>query len=131
MEEGLRMEIESLRKLQTKDLKTRYRDVFREESASSNRAHLFRRIAWRLQAQAEGDLSEPARRRASELANPADLRLRAPREFWRELDAHHDRPGRDARLPPAGTLVERFYRGQPIRVTVLENGFTYHGKSYG
>jgi Protein of unknown function (DUF2924) len=131
MEERLRIEIESLRNLKAKDLKARYRLVFGEDSASSNRAHLFRRIAWRLQTQAEGDLSEPARRRASELANAADLRLRAPRSFWRELDARHDRPGRDPRLPPAGTLVERFYRGQPIRVTVLENGFGYHGKSYG
>jgi hypothetical protein len=78
MEERLRIEIESLRNLKAEDLKARYRLVFGEESASSNRAHLFRRIAWRLQAQAEGDLSEPARRRASELANTADLRLRAP-----------------------------------------------------
>jgi hypothetical protein len=131
MEERLRIEIESLRTLKTNELKARYRDLFGEDSPSSNRAHLFRRIAWRLQAQAEGDLSELAHRRASELANPADLRLRAPRYFWRELEARHDRPGRDPRLPPAGTLVERFYRGQPIRVTVLENGFAYHGKSYG
>jgi Protein of unknown function (DUF2924) len=34
-------------------------------------------------------------------------------------------------MPPAGTVLERFYRGQPIRVTVLENGFAYYGKSYG
>jgi hypothetical protein len=131
MEEGLRIEIESLRNLKTKDLKTRYRDVFREESASSNRAHLFRRLAWRLQAQAEGDLSELARRRASELANAADLRLRAPRDFWRDINAPREVQDRDPRLPRAGTVLERFYRGQPIRVTVLENGFAYHGKSYG
>jgi hypothetical protein len=32
-----------------------------------------KRIAWRLQAQAEGDLSDRARQRAAELANDADL----------------------------------------------------------
>ena len=37
-----------------------------------------RRIAWRLQAQAEGDLSDQARRRAMDIANDADLRIRAP-----------------------------------------------------
>jgi hypothetical protein len=36
---------------------------------------LVKRIAWRMQALAEGDLSERARRRAAELANDADLRL--------------------------------------------------------
>jgi uncharacterized OsmC-like protein len=69
MTEALAMEIESLRKLKTKALKTRYRELFGEESRSSNRAHLFRRIAWRLQAKAEGDLSERARKRAVELAD--------------------------------------------------------------
>src|SRR4051812_8349253 len=83
MTEALAMEIESLRKLKTKALQARYRELFGEESRSSNRAHLFRRIAWRLQARVEGDLSERARQRAAELANDADLRLRAPRRFWR------------------------------------------------
>src|SRR4051794_537854 len=69
MTEALAMEIERLRKLKTKALKTRYRELFGEESRSSNRAHLFRRIAWRLQAKAEGDLSERARKRAVEVAD--------------------------------------------------------------
>jgi Protein of unknown function (DUF2924) len=126
----VRMHIESLRTLKTKALKAQFRDLFGEESPSSNRAHLFRRIAWRLQAQAEGDLSEQARRRASELANDADLRLRAPRHFWREIDTHREDPDRDPRLPPTGSVVERFYQGQPIRVTVLEKGFVCDGKNY-
>jgi hypothetical protein len=48
-------EIEALRKQKTKALKARYRTLFGEDSRSSNHAHLFRRIAWRLQALAEGD----------------------------------------------------------------------------
>jgi hypothetical protein len=40
---------------------------------------LFRRIARRIQALAEGGLSERARRRALEIANDADLRIRAPK----------------------------------------------------
>src|SRR4051794_27612378 len=42
--------------------------LFGEESRSSNRAYLFRRIAWRLQALSEGDLSTRARQRAAQLA---------------------------------------------------------------
>src|SRR5260370_30997194 len=78
VDDAVGMEIESLRHLKTSELRTRYRDVFGEASPSFNRAHLFRRIAWRLQAEAEQDLSERARRRASQLGNDSDLRLRAP-----------------------------------------------------
>src|ERR1700675_1716018 len=72
-------EIEQLRTLKTVALKILYQQVFGEPSRSLNRQFLFRRIAWRLQALAEGDLSERARRRADELANDADLRLNPPR----------------------------------------------------
>jgi hypothetical protein len=130
VDERVGMQIEHLRKLKTTELRTRYRNLFGEASASFNRAHLFRRIAWRLQAEAEGDLSEEARRRASDLANDSDLRLRAPRSFWSERERNGDSPDRDPRLPPAGTVLERVYRGQTIRVTILPSGFEYHAKPY-
>jgi hypothetical protein len=116
--------------LKTTELRIRYRDVFGEASSSFHREHLFRRIAWRLQAQAEGDLSERARQRASQLANDSDLRLRAPRSFWREIERNGGSPNRDRRLPPAGTALERVYQGQILRVTVLTSGFEYRGKQY-
>jgi Protein of unknown function (DUF2924) len=61
MDEAVRQEIEGLRKLKTKALKLRYRQGFGEDSPSSNAQHLLRRIAWRLQAQTEGDLMERRR----------------------------------------------------------------------
>ena len=71
-------EIEQLRKLTVGGLRKKYQNVFGEASRSHHKDFLFRRIAWRLQAQAEGDLSERARRRALEIAADADLRIRAP-----------------------------------------------------
>jgi len=61
MNEELRKEIEQLRREKTKALRARYLELFGEESKSSNQAHLFRRVAWRLQALSEGDLSQRAR----------------------------------------------------------------------
>jgi Protein of unknown function (DUF2924) len=69
VDDALDRQIEALRNLKTSELRTRYGDLFGEASPSFNRAHLFRRIAWRLQAEAEGELSERARRRAADLAN--------------------------------------------------------------
>ena len=130
VDDAVGMEIESLRRLKTGELRTRYRDLFGEQSPSFNRAHLFRRIAWRLQAEAEGELSERARRRASDLGNDSDLRLRAPRSFWHEIERNADSRNRDPRLPPMGRVLERVYQGQILRVTVLANGFEYRGKNY-
>jgi hypothetical protein len=130
VDRAIAMEIEGLRKLKTKALQARYRELFGEESRSSNRAHLFRRIAWRLQARAEGDLSERARKRMLELADDRDVRLRAPRSFWHSVDLGPD-PARDPRLPPAGTVLKRVYGQRTIEVTVFERGFEHQGKQYG
>ena len=81
MDDATRETIEGLRKLKVTQLKDRYRELFGEESPSSNRQHLFRRVAWRLQARAEGMLSERAYQRAAEIADDAHLRLRAPASF--------------------------------------------------
>ena len=77
MDASVKQEIDSLYRLKTKALKERFRELFGEESPSLNRAHLFRRLAWRLQARARGDLTQRARERANQLANDLELRLRA------------------------------------------------------
>src|SRR5205823_2533892 len=103
--------IEQLRRLKVSALRKRYQEILGEESRSSNKQFLFRRIAWRLQANAEGGLSERARHRAEHIVQDADLRTRAPKEFLPaeisvDATATVDRTqaGRDQRLPPPGTL---------------------------
>jgi hypothetical protein len=59
------------------ELREKYAAVFGEPAASGNRAWLARRVGWRMQALAEGVLSDRARARAAELARDADL-LTAP-----------------------------------------------------
>jgi hypothetical protein len=132
MDETLRQEIERLRESKVTELKRRYRELFGEESPSSNRMHLFRRIAWRLQARACGDLSGPARQRSAALADDTDLRTRAPREFWQALreKSHEANQRRDPRLPPIGNELIRHYQGRPIVVRVVEGGFNYDGQLY-
>jgi len=83
--------------------------VFGEATPCRHRQHLFRRIAWRLQALAEGDLSERARQRAGEIARDADLRMVAPRGFFtlggrpiEPVPGDRDRRPQDSRLPLPG-----------------------------
>ncbi|MCB9838234.1 MAG: DUF2924 domain-containing protein [Phycisphaeraceae bacterium] len=115
-------------------LRERYAEVFGEPSRSGNRRWLIRRIAWRLQAMAEGDLTERARRRAEELARDEDLRVRPPKDRGPELGANlRTVSGRiirrvDDRVPMPGTVLTRVFKGVEHRVTVLPHGFEHEGR---
>src|SRR6267142_314741 len=125
---SIRYEIDHLRHKTVAELKVRYLELFGEASRSNHKQFLVRRIAWRLQALAEGDLSERARERALNLARDADLRLRAPQgsSDMGTIAGRH----RDVRLPAPGTILRRAFRDQNITVHVLERGFQYEGAVY-
>jgi hypothetical protein len=100
---------------------------------AGNRTWLVKRIAWRLQALALGDLSERARQRALELANDADLRVRPPRHLaCQPLTATVPRKSAKnrERLPPPGTILRRRYKGQMLEVKLLERGCQWEGRVY-
>ena len=109
-----------------------------EACRSNHRTWLINRIIWRMQANLEGDLSERARQRAAEIANDADLRMKAPP---RRPQPEAGPPAAavktaavsysgDHRLPFPGTLLTREYKGQTIQVLVLRNGFEWEGETY-
>ena len=137
MDTAVLMKIESLRRASLAVLRDKFREVFQEETRCRHREHLFRRIAWRLQAQAEGDLSERARARAQEVAQDADLRTVAPRDFFtvggeRVQTTRGDRNRReqDSRLPLPGTLLSRKWKERTILVEVLAKGFRCENRHY-
>lgn len=136
MTTSIAAEIAALRRMTVGELKARYIAAFGEASRSNNKDFLWKRIAWRLQELAEGGLSERARKRAQELANEADIRIRPPRGALsgNEPSSRHREPGRnglsDPRLPMPGTVITRSYDGQELSVLVLERGFEYQGRVY-
>jgi hypothetical protein len=138
METAMRKEIDELSRMTVGQLKKKYLEAFGEESRSNHKQFLFRRIAWRIQALAEGGLSERARRRALEIANDADLRIRAPKTKFGEDVALDPRlsvtrkvaGALDPRLPPPGTYLEREYKGRRIIAKILEDGFEFDGEIY-
>src|SRR5215472_15324809 len=72
-------EIAALGRLSVAELRTRFAAVFGQTTQAHNKVWLVKRLAWRLQALAEGDLSQRARQRAAELVHDADLRMSPPR----------------------------------------------------
>jgi len=121
-------DIEALRGQTVAQLKAKYRELFGEASRSNHKQFLVRRVAWRLQAVAEGDLSERARQRALALAQDADLRLTAPRA-QSAVPANVSRY-RDPRLPSPGTVLTRNFQGTIFTVEVLQEGFRYQDRVY-
>jgi len=71
-------DIAALKRMTVTELRKRHVEVFGEQTRSGHKDYLVKRIAWRLQAQEAGDLSQRARRQAEQLANDADLRTHAP-----------------------------------------------------
>jgi hypothetical protein len=127
-------EVAAWQRLSVSQLRQRFAELFGETTHASNRTWLVKRIAWRLQALAEGDLSERARRRAAELARDADLRLNPPPSKANTTtpppeDARIPAPV-DQRLPSPGTILTRPYKGQLVQVQVLTEGFAYAGRVY-
>ena len=139
MELNVVNEVAALQRLSIAQLRQRFADVFGEATKAGNRTWLVKRIVWRMQALAEGDLSERARRRAEELARDADLRLNAPQpknaSASAEPQAESPEPINvpspiDHRLPPPGTILTRPYKGQQLHVQVLTEGFAFGGRVY-
>ena len=137
MDKAIMTEVENLRRADVTSLRKRYRELFQEEARSRHREHLFRKIVWRLQALAEGELSERARARAREIANDADLRVLAPRGFFSVsgqpveiISGNQGKKINDPRLPIVGTMLRRSWKGRTILVEVLANEFRYENRQY-
>ena len=131
---NIKAELAAMERLTTGELVERHAALTGQPVRTRHRAYLIRKIAWRLQADAEGDLSERARRRAAELADDADVRLMPPR---REPDAvTYPKTGaalvsdRDPRLPAPGAAITRQYKGRTLQVVVLADGFEYEGRRF-
>jgi hypothetical protein len=78
MSDLMHRQLDDLGKMTTSDLVQRYEDLHCHKCRTRHRAYLIRKIAWRIQANAEGGLSERARKRAAELADLAEVRVMAP-----------------------------------------------------
>jgi hypothetical protein len=138
MELDLSEELEGLKRLSTNELCERYAALYGQPVRTRHKAYLVRKVAWRIQALAEGDLSERARRRAAELANDADVRLMPPRPKTTPPPPEAAGGRRvvrapvkaDPRLPAPGTALVRRYKGQTYRVVVRDDGLEYAGTRY-
>jgi hypothetical protein len=119
-------EIDELRAMDVASLVARYEAVFGRPPRVKHREFLWKRIAWKIQEQRFGGLSDAAKRRLDELIAEIDLPLSETRRSatGRLVSA----PKRNQ--PAVGTTITREWRGQQIAVRVVEGGFEWEGVPY-
>jgi hypothetical protein len=116
------VEIARLRGLDVKALRLRWRRSFgREPPASLPRHPLFAMLAYRLQAEAMGDLDAETVRFLKQVNLAPSKQAAVP------LTQAFERRTRD--LSP-GTVLTREWSGQHHRVMVLDRGFAWEGRTY-
>ena len=127
-------EVAVMRQMSVGELREKYIEVCGEATNSRNKSWLIKRIAWRMQANAYGGLSERALAKAREIANEADLRLIVPRKpkvspesQTREIPTTI-KPQRQALM--RSTTLTRVYKGKTYIVSVRESGFECEGVLY-
>jgi Protein of unknown function (DUF2924) len=131
MDSQLDDNIDQLRQMTTAQLRLKYQELFGQTSHSNHKDYLFRRLAWRIQALAQGGLSERARRYAQQITQDAELRLCPPNKLLQAPPLRGaSAPPADSRLPASGTLLVKRYKNDTISVTVLEHGFQYGERIY-
>ena len=126
--------IHRLRQMTVCDLRLEWLKAFGERPRVSSRDHLWKRLAWKVQEDAYGGLSDRARTRIDELA-PAEIRTRTVNVARSAVNpacpADRAQSHRDPRRPSLGTVISKTYRGQELRVTVRDDGFEFDGTMFG
>jgi hypothetical protein len=133
------IQIEELEKalgvLTSQQLRERYAVCYGHTPTTKNRSHLIKKILWAHQRDTFGDISEAARKKAFAIADDRDVKERfvaakRPSTSTKKNTVMTVKytPEPSALMP--GTVLHRNYRGQDIRVLVLENGFEWEGTVY-
>ena len=128
-------EVAAMEEMTVAQLRDRYAEVFGDTTNARNKQWLLKKIIWRLQSKAEGDLSERARARAMEIASDADIRRRPPKAPAPTPDAPRSAPiplatSSDNRVPIPGSTIKREYKGRFLEVLVLDEGFESAGEKF-
>lgn len=127
-------EVSQMQRMTVNELRLKFAEVHGESTNSRHKVWLIKRIAWRMQANIEGVLSERARKRAIEIANDADIRITPPRERkttqTETATVHVPVDSKPKKSLSVGQSLMRNYKGQNIVVLVKKDGFEWEGQKY-
>ena len=118
MESSVLAQLAALPSKTTPELKQLWRDLYDREPPSYNKPFLVKRLAYRIQELAYGGLSARTEAKLTALIEEEDRRVNGKL------------PVRKGDRPIAGTRMIREWQGVEHTVTVLADGFEYHGRRH-
>ncbi len=118
-------EIQELRAMPVPELVDRYETVFGRPPRVKHKDWLWRRIAWKIQEQRFGGLSEVAKKRLDELIAELDLPLGGDRMVRGRVNGA---AGNGKTM--AGTTLTRTWKGREIQATSTNEGWEHDGVVY-
>ncbi len=121
MKESIARQIADLESMTLEELRVRWRDLYGTEPPGYSKAHLVRRLAYRIQELAHGGVSE---------ATCAKLRAIAEQDGGGGQVRALVRRDANGGGPVPGTRFVREWHGQRHEVAVVEGGFEYAGRTY-
>ncbi len=130
-------QLAAIQEMSVGQLRELYREVFGVPTRSRNRDYIRKKVAYGIQEQAAGGLSEKAQAKIAELIPGSPVRHRPARKRAPKAAAPKPKSAsrsqaasRDQRLPAVGTVITREHGDTEHLVTVLERSFEYDGEEY-
>ena len=126
-------QVEELSDLTVNQLQEKWVEVWNEPCRSRNKDFLRKRIAWKIQANAYGGISQRALERARELADETLLKIRNPQLPIPNGGTSVQKPfvpSEGTNFPMPGAIITREYNGKKLIVMVLDDGFEFQGTKY-
>lgn len=124
-------QIENLKQITTGELIAKYSELFPDKKPhSKNAEYLRKKIAYKIQAEALGGISETAKVKLEQFIQVYDP---INNKILRKIAGPEELQGkgkRDRRLPIPGTVITKLYKGTLIKVKVLDKGFEYEDRYY-
>ena len=131
MSPKMKVKLAELSELTIDQLAAKYEKLLGEKCRSRNRRYVYRRVAWKMQADDEGGLSERAILRATVIAGESLLRVTPPAARKSRKEVPATIPANwDVRVPPPGQVIERHYKGKLLIVLIMTDGFEFDGERY-
>lgn len=134
MDDIITSQIATLKNVTLSELQNKYKELFdTRETPCDNKVYLLKRIAYRLQEDKYGGLSDAVKTRISGLMakyDPVNNKALRPQVTSAGKEVKSLPFIRDKRLPIPGTVFTKKYKGQVIQVKVLEKGFEYNNTFY-
>jgi len=114
-------QIAELQDMSYASLKDRWRSLYGTDPPAYKRAHMIRRLAYRIQELAYGGLSDRTKAELERIAERDERERKEKKSGGRKAKSTHPLPG---------TRLVRQWNGGRYEVTAVEGGFEYDGRRY-